>query len=245
MLDSQGPNRVPTPRRPIDREFGRLAERIAPRLCSSHILQLYDDEREYVRTVGRFVAAGLDRGHPALVITTAQHCEAILAALAALGCQPLRAQRELRLVFVDATTILTAICADGAPDAARFERVIGAALHDAEAGGTHAAPFVHEEMVDLLCANGDVDGAQQFEQLWNELCVRRRFHLLCTCRARSLGDGDRSAAYERICSQHTHVLSSSTLHDVDDARRRRTSDGSEQHTLEREVDLPLLRRNAD
>jgi hypothetical protein len=244
MLPSQGPNRVPAPR-PIDHEFGRLAERIAPPRCSSHILQLYDDEQDYVRTVSRFIAAGLDHGHPALVITTAQHCDAILAMLASLGCHPLRAQRELRLVFVDAGTILTAICADGAPDPARFERVIEAALHDAEAGATHAAPFVHEEMVDLLCANGDVDGAQEFEHLWNELSVRRRIHLLCTCRARSLGDGDRSAVYERIRSQHTHVLSSSTLHDGDDARRRRTSAGSEPHLLEREVDLPLLRRTAD
>src|SRR5437763_15846890 len=114
MLHSQGTNRAPAPR-PLALEFGRLAERIAPPLGSSHILHVYRDEQEYVRTVGRFLAAGLARGHPALAITTAPHRDAILAVLTSLGCQPLCAQRELRLVFVDADAILSAICADGAP----------------------------------------------------------------------------------------------------------------------------------
>ena len=242
MIDPRTTPRAATVRR-LDRDFGRLAERIAPHHHSSHIVQLCADEAEYARTVARFFAAGVAAGHSALAITSAAHREAIIAALASLGCQPECVRREGRLVFLDAGDTLLAICADGAPDRARFQRVIGAALCEVSPSATHAAPFVHGEMVDLLCGNGQIDAAQHLESLWNELAEQRRFHLLCTYRASNFASLDHSAAYDRICSQHTHVLPSTVLCDADDATRLRELARLEQRVGALEAELALRTRN--
>jgi hypothetical protein len=228
--------------RRLDHDFGRLAERIAPHHHSSHIVQLCSDEAEYAGTVARFFAAGLAAGHAALAVTLTVHREAIIAALASLGCQPECARREGQLVFLDAGDTLLAICADGAPDRARFRRVIGAALCEVSPSATHAAPFVHGEMVDLLCGNGQVDAAQHLEGLWNELGEQRRFHLLCTYTASNFAGVDRTAAYDRICSQHTHVLPSTALCDADDATRLRELARLEQRVRALEAELALPSR---
>ena len=231
--------------RRLDLAFGRLAERIAPAHGSSHIVQLCEDDAQYARTVARFFAAGLAAGHAALAVTSPSHRDDILAALASLGCQPERARRDGRLVFLDAGDAIAAICADGAPDRERFQRVVGAALRDASTSSTQAAPFVHGEMVNLLCENGDFDGAQELESLWNELGATRRFHLLCTYSASTFAAVDRTTAYDRMCAQHTHVLPSSSLCDADDVTRLWELARLEQRVLALQTELAAHRRVAD
>ena len=244
MVDPRSTNGAAAARG-LDHAFGRLAERIAPAHDSSHIVQLCEDEVEYARTVARYFNAGLAVGHAALAVTTAAHRDAILAVLASFGCQPERALRDLRLVFLDADTTLAAICADGAPDRERFQRVIGAALRDVSSGGARAAPFVHGEMVDLLCARGEIDAAHTLEDLWNELREHHRFHLLCTYSASAFADITRGTAYDLICSQHTHVLPSSSLCDADDATRLRELARLQQRVLALEAELAYRGSFAD
>ena len=203
MVDLRTTPGAATVRR-LDLAFSRLAERIAPPHGSSHTVQLCENDAEYARTVARFFAAGLAAGHAALGVTTASHRDDILAALASLGCQPARAQRDGRLVFLDAGDTLAAICADGTLDRERFERVVSAGLRDVSSSGTHAVPFVHGEMVNVLCDNGDIEAALQLEALWNELGETRRFHLLCTYTASTFAAVDRSSAYDRARDSAFH-----------------------------------------
>jgi len=94
---------------------------------------------------------------------------------------------------------------DGAPDARRFEQVIGAALDGVNATRRRPTVWTHGEMADLLWASGQSRAALRLEELRNRLIERRSVHLLCSY---SLANFQRAAdrqRFELICEAHPRV----------------------------------------
>jgi PAS domain S-box-containing protein len=206
---------------------------------------LHHDDASYARAVGAFVADGLAVGHPVLVVATAAHRRAIEDVLTGLAVALERETAVGRLIFLDARETLDRFLTDGRLDAGRFSEVIGGALDSCTRAATSMPPFVHGEMVDLLCADGARTTASRLEVLWNELAARRPFHLLCTYTAQRFARAEDSAAYDEICAHHTHVLPSVRHPDGDEVMRLRDVARLEQRALALESELRRTRELAE
>jgi hypothetical protein len=82
---------------------------------------------------------------------------------------------------------------------------VGGVLDRAAESQPRAGVRAYGEMVDLLWKQGAAAAAIRLEVLWNQLAESRAFSLLC---AYSMGNFYKQGAYEDICRQHTHVVSS-------------------------------------
>jgi hypothetical protein len=167
-----------------------------------HGVQFYVDDGFLSGVVARFLAEGLQRSRPALVIATPGHRAAITAQLAAAGIEVDACVRAGVLRILDAEETLAEVMVNGMPDPARFKAAIGAVLADL-AGGPHPRIVrAYGEMVDALCRAGNREAAIQLEVLWNELALTCNFALLCGIHRSHIT----GKSMLNVCNQHTHVL---------------------------------------
>ena len=170
-----------------------------------HLVEFYESEAFLVDTVCDFFVPALRDGDAVIVVATAAHRHEFEVALDAAGIALDAAAREGRYNSFDAMDLLSRFMVDGKPDVERFRRTIGAVMDRASAGGRQIR--VYGEMVALLWDEGDVASALALEDLWNDLARIRPFVLLCAYPMRAFGQGA-TAAFKRICEQHTTVIPS-------------------------------------
>ena len=170
-----------------------------------HSVRFYEDDPSLCRIVSDFLGDGLAAGQPAVVIATAAHKEGIIAGLAALSFDVAGLQESEELLFLDAEQTLSMLMKDGMPDPDAFERHIGRVVDRMIPRRPQPQIRAYGEMVDVLWKQGAAAAAIRLEVLWNQLAETRAFSLLC---AYSMGNFYKQGAYEDICRQHTHVVSS-------------------------------------
>jgi hypothetical protein len=169
-----------------------------------HAVRFYEDERSLCRIVTDFIGDGLAARQPAVVIATPAHREEINRGLHALALDVRRLQESHMLLVLDAEETLSTFMKDGVPDPVAFRTTLGGVLDLATAGRPKVTVRAYGEMVDWLWKQGAADAAIRLEMLWNQLADTRNFSLLC---GYSMGNFYKQGAYEDICSQHTHVVS--------------------------------------
>jgi hypothetical protein len=169
-----------------------------------HAVRFYEDERSLCRMVTDFIGDGLAARQPAVVIATPAHREEINRGLHTRALDVRRLQDSHMLLVLDAEETLSTFMKDGVPDPLAFRMTVGGVLDLATAGRPNATVRAYGEMVDCLWKQGAVDAAIRLEMLWNQLADTRAFSLLC---GYSMGNFYKQGAYEDICSQHTHVVS--------------------------------------
>lgn len=166
----------------------------------AHGVVLYESDAELVGEVAKHISEALVHGDRAMVIATAQHRVALLERLAP-ELRVLAEQCGL-LNIMDAQETLALIMRDGVPDAGLFDLHVGAVVR----AGLKDQPGLraYGEMVALLWRDGNVIGALQLEDLWNDLQRECSFSLLC---AYPLADavGTSSAGLAQICLTHSAV----------------------------------------
>lgn len=173
-------------------------------VASEHLVQLFDEPESRVEGVASFLYRGWRGGAPLLVVARAVNWALISARLESLGCPVAATIAEGRLVVLDAATTLARFLRDGKPDAALFERHVGAVLSRlSELGRVNA----YGEMVDILAEQGRVDVAYELEMLWNRLAATESFTLLCGYSSAHFGDPRDAEALHRICRAHSRAES--------------------------------------
>jgi signal transduction histidine kinase len=182
----------------------------------SHAVQFYADEAFLIESVYAFVGSGLRAGDQVLAIATQAHLAALTARLGAAGLDPAAAARSGQLLAMDAEQVLSRVMAVDVIDlgsfraevARAFSTLYGAAYRR-ELGAATSKPIgirIYGELVDMLARGGNARAAILVEELWNEICQRDAFAMLCTY---DLGSFQRAADAEhhsRVCECHTHVL---------------------------------------
>jgi len=169
-----------------------------------HSVQMYEDTDALVRTIGAFIAEGLEAGQPAIVVATARHRERIIADLYGRLIPCDKAIQAGRLIMYDAAETMRQIMVDNAPDPVRFERAFAAAMEDIHQRHGRGPIRVYGEMVDLACARGLTTAALQLETLGNRLAMQYEVGILCGYeRGRFEGA---SAFLREVCSLHSHVI---------------------------------------
>jgi|GEM_PF-5198952 len=140
-----------------------------------HLLQLYRSTAFLSDAVADFLVAGLACGESAVVIASPRHRETICFSLKqrAVAVEELLANGTLRLF--DAQSTSNSICANGSPDRQQFFSHLASLLSGLKKS---AGARVYGETVGLMLASGDHTGAEQLEELWNELAKRDSLTLL-------------------------------------------------------------------
>lgn len=173
-----------------------------------HVVQLYGrDDRSLARNVSRFLVEGMRQLDGLVVIATPAHTQAISRHLTEEGASlTLAAEREGRLVFLDARETLNRLLVEGKPDKSLFESVVGGVLSDVLASSGSGKVRAFGEMVSLLWADGHQEQAVALEGLWNELLAGSRCSLYCAYAIDLFGDGVDPAGLSAIVGAHGHLL---------------------------------------
>jgi signal transduction histidine kinase len=202
-----------------------------------HAVQFYEGDEFLFGVVGDFLAAGLARRQPAIVIATEPHRAGFVAQLRSRGMDVDALRRDGRLTLLDARETLDAFMVGGSPDPALFQREVGSVVERALAGAGHPVACAYGEMVDLLWKDGNPEGALQLEALWDELAQTHAFSLLCAYSIQNFGTAADSDPFLRVCAAHQHVEPTERWTQADDEARLREISALQQRAqaLESEV----------
>jgi anti-sigma regulatory factor (Ser/Thr protein kinase) len=161
--------------------------------AGGHVVHFYDDAAELCATVAGHLTRALESAGAGIAIVADARRRALEAALPA-GAD---------LVMRDAAETISRFMLDGRVDRSMFCNVIGPLLDAAAATG--GPVHVYGEMVAILWDAGDVVGALEVEELWNELAREREFSLLCGYASSSVSGSGHEEALQQVCALHSCV----------------------------------------
>jgi PAS domain S-box-containing protein len=180
-----------------------LADRCSTE-ASKHFVQFYESDGYLIQAVGTFIAQALDAEEGALVIATAAHRAAVEEYLSGEGLDMIAAQAGGQCLCLDAAETLSKFMVGGLPDRDLFMKTVGGLVASATRSGRGFRAF--GEMVALLWAEGNGDGAIRLEQLWNELANIHSFSLLCAYPMKDFSRAANGETFAHICGEHSQVL---------------------------------------
>ena len=175
----------------------------ARRGVGDHFVQLYADDDSLVASVATFLQRSLEADGAAVVVATEPHRHALQRTLAEAGNDLGSLSKSDRFFSLDAGHVLATFSVDGGLDRNGFRNIVGGLI--ARAAGSGRPVHVYGEMVALLWDRGDVAGAIELEEFWNELGEGLRFDLFCGYPTSSFGPEDLSLL-GAVCRRHSHVL---------------------------------------
>jgi hypothetical protein len=146
----------------------------------AHELSYHEHPDELVALLAPFVIEGLAAGERVIVIATEPHRTALSATLAR---KHIDIDHEL-LTMLDAAETLASLRPDGTIDADLFVAMASGVA------GPGKRVRIFGEMVALLWEAGDVMGALELENLWNDFLEAREVRLLCAYPASTLDESN-------------------------------------------------------
>jgi hypothetical protein len=189
-------------------ELTSWAELLTQAESGDHVVQLYgEDDPLLARNVSRYLAEGMRRLDGLVVVATPEHTQAIARHLAEEGASAtLEAEREGRLVFLDARRTLERFLVAGRPDEDLFDSVVGETMRGAQARSGSGKVRAFGEMVGLLWSEERYAEAEFLEGLWNTLLSGSNYSLYCAYRIDLFGEDVDRVALNSIVASHTHLF---------------------------------------
>ncbi len=185
-----------------------------------HFAQFYETEAFLVDSLVGFTTSGLNRGDALIIVATQEHRDSLERRLTESGIDLDAVRAAGQYVSLDAGDTLAGFMMDGAPDATLFQTLLTGILARAGQGGRRVRIF--GEMVMLLWAEGNCEGAIRLEELWNDLRQAHPFLLFCAYPIGSFTDEKLPRSIVDVCDQHAHLIpaeSYTTLPTLDDRVR--------------------------
>jgi hypothetical protein len=175
----------------------------SPSIPHYHAVRFYESANALAQMVSEFLADGIVKDHPAIVVATPAHRAAILRELMKRDVDVVQLQLSGDLLLLDAAETLATFMIGGRPHAAMFKTVMCDAIARVCGDRTDCRVRVYGEMVDVLWQKGQQDAAIRLEILWNDLADTHAFSLLC---GYAMGHFLKDARMDDVCAQHTHVV---------------------------------------
>src|SRR5215208_43611 len=170
-------------------------------IVSEHLVQLFDETESLVASLSAYLLEAWKAGDTLLVVARAANWALTAVELEARGCPVPKLIADGKLVVFDAATTMAGFIVNGEPNPEKFRATVGelvertSAMHEGRLA-------IYGEMVDILVTQGNYRGAEQLEELWNELGQRCSFRLLCGYAAANFGDERTSVHLNAICGAH-------------------------------------------
>jgi hypothetical protein len=156
-----------------------------------------------------FAGNALKRGDAAIVVATQPHQEAVLAGLHASGLDVKAAIEQGRYVALNPTEILASFMVNDLPDGVRFHKVaVNLIVKTAEKVDRDPSRIAAcGEGAPMLWQSGNAEAAIRLEHLWDEVAKSYGVQIHCGYLLPSFQGGVGSLIFERICKEHSAVLS--------------------------------------
>ncbi|HEV7763915.1 MAG TPA: ATP-binding protein [Thermoanaerobaculia bacterium] len=208
---------------------------------SRHAVQFYENDDFLCRCVTSFVVNGLQANEPVVLVATEAHREKFAAQFRILGIDP----KDPRIIMLDARTTLDSFLNGNVLNEERFRMTLGGTLERLSGGG-RARVRAYGEMVDLLWRDGNPAGAIELEEMWNGLAGLYSFSLLCSYPMGNFYKEAHGAAFNEICSAHSHVTPTEKFEPASSDDRAREIAILQQRalSLENEIELRKELENA-
>ncbi len=171
-----------------------------------HDVHFYRSEDHLVRSVVDFLAEGLKRAQPAVVIATPSHRRAFAAGLREKGLDTDEVLSGREAIWLDARETLDAFMEGREPNPDLFMATVGRVFERALKKRYYLVVRGYGEMVDLLWQDGNTEGAIQLEVLWNALAAKYSFALLCGYAVDNVLKHAGREGIRRICDHHVRLL---------------------------------------
>ena len=174
-----------------------------------HEVGFYSDDRSLLDGFTHLVGAALKNGNAAIMIATKAHREKMLGRLQAYGLDVSAAIEQGRYIALDNSETLSTFMVNNLPDPARFSRVTDDLIAKTvtSVGGEHARIAACGECAPLLWERGNTEGAVRLERLWDGIARSYGVQVFCGYPLNSFQGGTGSYTFERICAEHSRVLS--------------------------------------
>ena len=202
-----------------------------------HFTQFYEEDAFLLDTVAKFIGGSLEANGGGVVIATRPHSDGIAKRLNARGLDLAAARERGQYVRLEAAETLSMFMDEGSPDPQRFADVVGGVLaRMSQDGWPRVRAF--GEMVALLCAKGNLNGALRLEELWNDLGSGKSFSLLCAYPLQQFARTDDWKPFLDICRKHSRAIPTeryATLLTLDERLRIITELQQKALSLETEV----------
>lgn len=169
-----------------------------------HAVQFYETDDYLLQTLADYVAGAFAVGDAAVVVATEAHRAALDERLAARGIDIDQKRKAGSYCSLDAKGLLDRFTIDGSISPTRFGDIVGSLITRARGESGARQVRVFGEMVALLWAAGDRNGALVLEELWNDLTRRMSFPLLCAYPA---------SFFSTDADSVVHVADISSLHE--------------------------------
>lgn len=165
-----------------------------------HFVHFYEEDDFIVDSICRFVLEGLQLSETVVVVATDEHLNALNRRLSQRKLDVVAAITTGHYVPLSAEATLADIKVNGRISPDRVRDVIGNTLLQTRITGRRLRVF--GELVALLCAEGDIQGAIELENLWNEFKVVQPFSLYCAYRLNAFTE----QSMTEVCRTHSHVI---------------------------------------
>jgi signal transduction histidine kinase len=198
--------------------------RFAPRMDWSvmgeteHFVQFYEADAFLLNSLGEYTAAAIKAGEAAIVVATEAHRDELAARLREKGLDVTTAVEDGRLVLLDASETLSKFMAGASPDSERFAEIIGGIIALSAEGRPRVR--IYGEMVALLWAEGNYDGAIRLEELWNDLQHKHAFALFCAYPMDGFAGEGPGRGLPHVCTTHSRVIPAESYAALDDPAAR-------------------------
>jgi signal transduction histidine kinase len=221
------------------------------RPSGEHVVQFYHSTDFVNDAVATYLAEGLERSQPIVVIATDSRIDSVQWRLANRGYDVDLAHRRGDLVLMDARQVLWSFMVGSLPDERRFQANVGRVIERCARLRPGVPVRAYGEMVDLLWRDGNRRGALRVEELWNELARRHSFSLLCAYAMSNFQRESDAEEFSSVCQAHQHVRAAESYDAAADAATRARQIGVLQqraqaleHEIEERTNLERALREA-
>jgi PAS domain-containing protein len=178
-----------------------------------HTVQFYGDDGVLLHELNNYLGSALASGSSAVIIATSPHIDSLDRKLKTQGIDLAKTTTERRYIALEAAEVLSKFMVDGRPDPVRFSETIGVVISRAARASRdeNRRVVAFGEMVALLWAEGNSEGAMQLEKLWNELTRAYSFALRCAYPIQGFSRQQMAEPLLRICAEHTGIVHDGVL----------------------------------
>lgn len=172
-----------------------------------HVLQIYQNDEEFLDCLYKFVSGGFDAGDGVIVIATSTHLASLDSRLRQSGYDLFTLKLRDQYIPLDAEETLASFMVNGWPDPILFGHVVSELISRAKRYKRHVRAF--GEMVALLWSRGNSGATIQLEHLWNRMCNAQPFSLFCAYPHTGFTQNAKDSL-ETICKSHSKMIQHGT-----------------------------------
>ena len=166
-----------------------------------HLALLSDDHESLAQSAAAYLTCGLESD--AAVVIVSSLGDAIAERLEAGGVAVTAAIARGAFHVFDAATTLRRIMRHGRPDGQLLGEVLGSRVAELAAAGKRI--WLYGDMADMLAAEGELNAAQQLEELGSVLTAQYPVKMLCGYTAVNFGNPRTTPMLRQICRAHADV----------------------------------------